>query len=77
VRDLGDDNALILRNRGLLTVGKTIPEAFNAMHRARSYRFFVSRLMHACTAASRQHAAMRISRAICAAPALRCFKTAR
>jgi ribulose-5-phosphate 4-epimerase/fuculose-1-phosphate aldolase len=33
VRDLGDNNALILRNHGLLTVGKTIPEAFNAMHR--------------------------------------------
>lgn len=33
VRDLGDHNALILRNHGLLTVGKTIPEAFNAMHR--------------------------------------------
>lgn len=33
VRDLGENNALILRNHGLLTVGKTIPEAFNAMHR--------------------------------------------
>lgn len=33
VRDLGDNNALILRNHGLLTVGHTIPEAFNAMHR--------------------------------------------
>ncbi|WP_114812372.1 class II aldolase/adducin family protein [Paraburkholderia kururiensis] len=33
VRDLGDNNALILRNHGLLTVGFTIPEAFNAMHR--------------------------------------------
>jgi ribulose-5-phosphate 4-epimerase/fuculose-1-phosphate aldolase len=33
VRDLGDHNALILRNHGLLTRGKTIPEAFNAMHR--------------------------------------------
>jgi ribulose-5-phosphate 4-epimerase/fuculose-1-phosphate aldolase len=33
VRDLGDNNALILRNHGLLTVGNTIPEAFNAMHR--------------------------------------------
>ena len=32
-RDLGDNNAMILRNHGLLTTGKTIPEAFNAMHR--------------------------------------------
>jgi ribulose-5-phosphate 4-epimerase/fuculose-1-phosphate aldolase len=30
---LGDNNALILRNHGLLTTGATIPEAFNAMHR--------------------------------------------
>ena len=33
VRNLGDNNAMILRNHGLLTVGRTIPEAFNAMHR--------------------------------------------
>ena len=33
VRDLGDNNALILRNHGLLTVGNTVGEAFNAMHR--------------------------------------------
>ena len=33
VEDLGDNNALILRNHGLLTTGVTIPEAFNAMHR--------------------------------------------
>jgi ribulose-5-phosphate 4-epimerase/fuculose-1-phosphate aldolase len=33
VADLGTDNALILRNHGLLTVGNTIAEAFNAMHR--------------------------------------------
>jgi ribulose-5-phosphate 4-epimerase/fuculose-1-phosphate aldolase len=33
VRDLGDGEALILRNHGLLTVGKTIGEAFNWMHR--------------------------------------------
>ena len=33
VRDLGDNNALILRNHGLLTIGKTVGEAFNAMHR--------------------------------------------
>ena len=32
-KDLGDNNALILRNHGLLTTGATIPEAFNAMHR--------------------------------------------
>jgi len=28
VRSLGSENALILRNHGLLTIGKTIPEAF-------------------------------------------------
>jgi ribulose-5-phosphate 4-epimerase/fuculose-1-phosphate aldolase len=33
VRDLGDFPALILRNHGLLTVGRTIGEAFNWMHR--------------------------------------------
>lgn len=33
VNDLGDHNALIFRNHGLLTVGHTISEAFNAMHR--------------------------------------------
>jgi len=33
VSDLGDNNAMILRNHGLLTAAKTIPEAFNAMHR--------------------------------------------
>jgi ribulose-5-phosphate 4-epimerase/fuculose-1-phosphate aldolase len=33
VRDLGTSNALILRNHGLLTIGRTIGEAFNAMHR--------------------------------------------
>jgi len=33
VRDLGDGEALILRNHGLLTVGRTIGEAFNWMHR--------------------------------------------
>jgi ribulose-5-phosphate 4-epimerase/fuculose-1-phosphate aldolase len=33
VKSLGDNNALILRNHGLLTTGATIPEAFNAMHR--------------------------------------------
>ena len=33
VRDLGDNKAVILRNHGLLTTGKTIPEAFNDMHR--------------------------------------------
>ncbi|HZZ92921.1 MAG TPA: class II aldolase/adducin family protein [Usitatibacter sp.] len=31
--DLGTNEALILRNHGLLTVGKTIGEAFNWMHR--------------------------------------------
>ena len=33
VKSLGDNNALILRNHGLLTTGASIPEAFNAMHR--------------------------------------------
>jgi ribulose-5-phosphate 4-epimerase/fuculose-1-phosphate aldolase len=31
--DLGDAEALILRNHGALTVGRTIGEAFNWMHR--------------------------------------------
>jgi ribulose-5-phosphate 4-epimerase/fuculose-1-phosphate aldolase len=33
VRDLGDGEALILRNHGLLTVGRSIGEAFNWLHR--------------------------------------------
>ena len=33
LRDLGQGEALILRNHGLLAVGKTIAEAFNWMHR--------------------------------------------
>ena len=33
LHDLGEGEALILRNHGLLTVGKTIGEAFNWMHR--------------------------------------------
>jgi ribulose-5-phosphate 4-epimerase/fuculose-1-phosphate aldolase len=33
VKDLGDNNAMILRSHGLLTAAETIPEAFNAMHR--------------------------------------------
>jgi len=33
VADLGDHNAMILRNHGLLTTGRTVAEAFNAMHR--------------------------------------------
>jgi ribulose-5-phosphate 4-epimerase/fuculose-1-phosphate aldolase len=33
LRDLGDGEALVLRNHGLLTVGRTIGEAFNWMHR--------------------------------------------
>jgi len=33
VADLGENNAMIMRNHGLLTVGRTIAEAFNAMHR--------------------------------------------
>ena len=31
--NLGDNNAMILRNHGLLTVGRTVGEAFNALHR--------------------------------------------
>jgi ribulose-5-phosphate 4-epimerase/fuculose-1-phosphate aldolase len=33
VRDLGDQDAMILRNHGLLTVGASIAEAFNNMYR--------------------------------------------
>jgi len=33
LRDLGDGDALILRNHGALTVGRTVGEAFNWMHR--------------------------------------------
>ena len=33
VRNLGDNRALILRNHGLLTVGRTIAEAFLYLHR--------------------------------------------
>jgi ribulose-5-phosphate 4-epimerase/fuculose-1-phosphate aldolase len=33
VRDLGSSEALILRNHGVLTVGRTVGEAFNWMHR--------------------------------------------
>ena len=33
VRDLGDSDAMILRNHGLLTCGRTVGEAFNWMHR--------------------------------------------
>lgn len=32
VRDLGDSNAMILRNHGTLTVGADVPEAFLAMY---------------------------------------------
>jgi ribulose-5-phosphate 4-epimerase/fuculose-1-phosphate aldolase len=32
VRDLGDRNYLVLRNHGLLTVGKSVPEAFLSMY---------------------------------------------
>ena len=34
VRDLGDNRVMVLRNHGLLTVGKTIGEAFMWMYRA-------------------------------------------
>jgi ribulose-5-phosphate 4-epimerase/fuculose-1-phosphate aldolase len=33
IKDLGDGEALILRNHGALTVGRSIGEAFNWMHR--------------------------------------------
>ena len=33
IADLGDSEAMILRNHGLLTVGRTVGEAFNWMHR--------------------------------------------
>jgi ribulose-5-phosphate 4-epimerase/fuculose-1-phosphate aldolase len=33
VANLGDTNAMILRNHGLLTAARTVAEAFNAMHR--------------------------------------------
>ena len=33
VKDLGTGEALVLRNHGILTVGRTIGEAFNWMHR--------------------------------------------
>lgn len=32
VQDIGEHNALILRNHGLLTCGPSIPEAFNLMY---------------------------------------------
>jgi ribulose-5-phosphate 4-epimerase/fuculose-1-phosphate aldolase len=33
VRDLGDHEAMILRNHGLLVVGRTVPAAFNVLYR--------------------------------------------
>jgi ribulose-5-phosphate 4-epimerase/fuculose-1-phosphate aldolase len=33
VRDLGDNEAMILRNHGLLVVGRTVPSAFNVLFR--------------------------------------------
>jgi ribulose-5-phosphate 4-epimerase/fuculose-1-phosphate aldolase len=33
VRDLGDHEAMILRNHGLLVVGRTVPSAFNVLFR--------------------------------------------
>ncbi len=40
IRDLGDNNVLILRNHGLLTAGRTVAEAFMWMYRAeRACRF--------------------------------------
>src|SRR3981189_2244136 len=33
VRDLGDHEAMILRNHGLLVVGRTVPSAFNVLWR--------------------------------------------
>ena len=45
VADLGDHEAMILRNHGLLVVGRTIPAAFNALfrlERACEVEFFIS-----------------------------------
>jgi ribulose-5-phosphate 4-epimerase/fuculose-1-phosphate aldolase len=43
IADLGDKNVLILRNHGLLSVGKTVSEAFVWMYRAeRACRFQLS-----------------------------------
>ena len=36
VEDLGDKDAMVLRNHGLLTCGRSIPEAFLLMHRLES-----------------------------------------
>ncbi len=36
VRDLGDNEAMILRNHGLLVVGRTVPAAFNVLFRPRT-----------------------------------------
>ena len=33
VQDLGDKEAMILRNHGLLVVGQTVPAAFNVLYR--------------------------------------------
>ena len=33
VRDLGEHSAMVLRNHGLLTAGRSVAEAFNALHR--------------------------------------------
>ncbi len=33
VRDLGDAEVMVLRNHGLLTLGESVPEAFNTMYR--------------------------------------------
>jgi ribulose-5-phosphate 4-epimerase/fuculose-1-phosphate aldolase len=33
IQDLGSGEALVLRNHGVLTVGRTVGEAFNWMHR--------------------------------------------
>lgn len=33
IKNLGDAEVLILRNHGLVTLGETVPEAFNAMYR--------------------------------------------
>ncbi len=62
LRDLGQGEALILRNHGLLTVGSTIGEAFNWMHR----------LELACRS---QLAAMATGAAIVAVPAAVLQKT--
>lgn len=47
VADLGDNNVLILRNHGLLTVGRTVGEAFMWMYRAERACYMQLSFQHA------------------------------